>query len=360
LLQKKEGLRILRENVMLIVRDYNNIIHTINEKEKSLFKEHLDSLDRTIEPGIRRHNWGSSADSFVYACRKECQDVFLNVKKFQNNVMKINSQFEKISTTTLTNVQKKLYLLSEFIRQQEETLKVRETEFTHAFGEIANGVMETYDLFIHRSSKIQNEWLEFVRRLDDALEKSLKQSVKNTLLELGRHIQGDKQRQELVPIFRVYTVLDPNHVNWKIIHDPTHDELKNNIQVFIKQIIHVTRVVPKIEKVFRDKRQQKIEEIKAELDDTEKSGNNTAGAFAKAGMRPDVNYQNLSEEEKETQWKARWELPGRNEEKAEYEERIAKNRKINNKTVEIITGIEKIQTNMEEDRKHWQASEEVR
>ena len=111
---------------MLIFRDYNTIIHTINDKEKSLFKEHLDILDRTIEPGIRRHNWGSQADNFVYACRKECQDVFLNVKKFQNNVMKIHNEFEKISTTTLTNVQKKLYLLSEFIRQQEDTLKVRE------------------------------------------------------------------------------------------------------------------------------------------------------------------------------------------------------------------------------------------
>jgi dynein heavy chain len=97
LLARKEHLRILRENVMLIVRDYNNIILTINDKEKSLFKEHLDILDRTIEPGIRRHHWGAPADNFVYACRKECQDVFLNVKKFQNNVMKINMEFEKIS-----------------------------------------------------------------------------------------------------------------------------------------------------------------------------------------------------------------------------------------------------------------------
>jgi Dynein heavy chain, N-terminal region 1 len=44
---------------MLIVRDYNNIKHTINEKEQSLFSEHLGILERTIEPGIRRHNWGS-------------------------------------------------------------------------------------------------------------------------------------------------------------------------------------------------------------------------------------------------------------------------------------------------------------
>ena len=57
---------------MLIVRDYNKIIHTISEKEKSLFKEHLDLLDRTIEPGIKRFNWGAAADTFVYTCRREC------------------------------------------------------------------------------------------------------------------------------------------------------------------------------------------------------------------------------------------------------------------------------------------------
>jgi hypothetical protein len=47
---------------MLIVRDYNNIIHTIDEGERPLFKDHLEILDRTIEPGIRRYNWGSQAD----------------------------------------------------------------------------------------------------------------------------------------------------------------------------------------------------------------------------------------------------------------------------------------------------------
>ena len=45
-------------------------------------------------------------------------------------------------------------------------------------------------------------------------------------------------------------------------------------------------------------------------------------------MRPDVTYQNLSEEEKEIQWKAKWELPGKVLDKPEYEERIATSRKI--------------------------------
>ena len=39
----------------------------------------------------------------------------------------------------------------------------------------------------------------------------------------------DKQSQELVPLFRVYTILDPGNSNWNIIHDPTHDELKSNL-----------------------------------------------------------------------------------------------------------------------------------
>lgn len=104
LLGKKEQLRILRENVMLIVRDYNTIMHTISDKEKLLFKEHLDGLDRTIEPGIKRFNWGAAADAFVYTCRRECQEVFKKVKKFQKAHMRVNEEFEKIHTTTLTAI----------------------------------------------------------------------------------------------------------------------------------------------------------------------------------------------------------------------------------------------------------------
>jgi len=189
-------------------------------------------------------------------------------------------------------------------------------------------MMNTYDLFMFRTSKIQGEWLKFIHRLDENLEKSLKQSVKNTLLDLGKHIIGDKARGELVPIFKIYTILDPNNTQWKIIHDPAHEELKSNIQNFNKKIIDVTRVIPRIEKIFRSRRQNKIEELKKELDESDKSGGNTYQAFAKAGMKPDMNYQNLTQEEKESNWKAKWELPKPMEERSEYQVRISTNKKI--------------------------------
>lgn len=52
--------------------------------------------------------------------------------------------------------------------------------------------METYDIFIKYDKETQKEWLKFVSKLDSDLERSLKQSVKNTLLDLGKYIIGDK------------------------------------------------------------------------------------------------------------------------------------------------------------------------
>ena len=91
--------------------------------------------------------------------------------------------------------------------------------------------------------------------------------------------------------------LDPDDVNWRIYHDPTHEELKNSISSFIKKIILVTKVIPRIEKVFREEREKKISVIKKEMDEAEKSGGGGAGNAGRFGAgrgnirNPgDVNY----------------------------------------------------------------------
>ena len=54
----------------------------------------------------------------------------------------------------------------------------------------------------------------------------------------------------------------------------------------------------------------------------------------------DVNFQNMTEEEKDEEWKKRWMLPKPYEAKSEYEERISKSKSINNNSIYIIEGIE--------------------
>lgn len=54
---KKEELRVLRENVLLVIRDYNNIVETLSSQEALLFKERIKFLDRKINPGLTNLTW---------------------------------------------------------------------------------------------------------------------------------------------------------------------------------------------------------------------------------------------------------------------------------------------------------------
>lgn len=68
----------------------------------------------------------------------------------------------------------------------------------------------------------------------------------------------------------------------------------------------------------------------------------------------------MTDEEREEEWKKRWALPKAYEPKAEYEERIAKNKGINASSLNIIEGIQAISKNMKADIENHQNSEEYR
>ena len=50
---QEEKLRILRENVMLVVRDYNEIMLQLDAEEKDLFQEHIKRLDKRLTLAFR-------------------------------------------------------------------------------------------------------------------------------------------------------------------------------------------------------------------------------------------------------------------------------------------------------------------
>lgn len=58
----------------------------------------------------------------------------------------------------------------------------------------------------------------------------------------------------------------------------------NNINMFMQKIIQVTNVVPRIEKIFREKRAAKILEHKEKVEAGEKEGKNMSALFAEAGI----------------------------------------------------------------------------
>lgn len=48
----RENLRILKEYVMLVVRDQNKIIDYMDPMERSLFKDHYNQTEKVIQPGF--------------------------------------------------------------------------------------------------------------------------------------------------------------------------------------------------------------------------------------------------------------------------------------------------------------------
>jgi hypothetical protein len=72
--------------------------------------------------------------------------------------------------------------------------------------------------------------------------------------------------------------------------------------MFMQKVIHVTSVVPRIEKIFREKRASKILEFKEKVEAGENSGKNMTTLFAEAGIDQNQNYPNKSPEEKEIFW----------------------------------------------------------
>ena len=108
---------------MLIVRDYNHIMNLINEKEKQLFQEHLKYLDSTIKIGLGKLQWINNADAFVHSCRGSCRDTLRKIKSFQDNDSQIRYEYDKLSSTILTKVVKKMYPLTEFNNTQSKELE---------------------------------------------------------------------------------------------------------------------------------------------------------------------------------------------------------------------------------------------
>lgn len=102
-----------------------------------------------------------------------------------------------------------------------------------------------------------------------------------------------------MPIFTVETQLLTTEEEWKVVHKPNHAELKQDIEVLLKNVIKATSVVPRIEGVFRKDRQEVLDNIYAMIEEHDRSGNSKPPDKV-APIQQKVyanNYSNLTKQE---------------------------------------------------------------
>ena len=55
--ESSENLRLLRENVMLVVQDFNKIIDALTPSQRRLFGEHMKRVEKRLGPGLAKYTW---------------------------------------------------------------------------------------------------------------------------------------------------------------------------------------------------------------------------------------------------------------------------------------------------------------
>ena len=120
--QLSEQLRVLRENVMLIVRDYNRIIGSLQPHERALFKERIRSIDKKIRPGMVKLTWASEGIlEYVTECRLHAQRVRVLIDSYKASNRYVAQKCREMSTLLMVRVTgKKVYEENGFRVEQEQ------------------------------------------------------------------------------------------------------------------------------------------------------------------------------------------------------------------------------------------------
>ena len=185
----RERYRCLRENVMLVVRDYNSILHALSPQDRRLFSERLHYLDRKIAPGLTKLSWASKGitEVFVKDVRRHCGDVWRLVQTFDSSKRLIGRSCRMVATTSLVLLKKKNIYAQEMFEEEQSS---HQRHVMHKFGEVhaeVKGLMQkTYETFRTDGDEVQREWAHFVENVDRGVEESLRTTVKRSLQELSR------------------------------------------------------------------------------------------------------------------------------------------------------------------------------
>lgn len=119
--RRKGELRYLREMVLLLVREYNRIMNTLNSEERALFQERIKILDKKINAAFSKIQWPvrSMVEHFVSESRIQACTLQGKVDEYKSASSNIKDNCELIARTLMIKQESgKVYENNEFNEQQ--------------------------------------------------------------------------------------------------------------------------------------------------------------------------------------------------------------------------------------------------
>uniref|UniRef100_H3A7W8 Dynein axonemal heavy chain 2 n=1 Tax=Latimeria chalumnae TaxID=7897 RepID=H3A7W8_LATCH len=203
--QRREDLRNLRENVLLVVRDYNRIIEVLSPEERGLFRERIRYLDKKIQPGLTKLLWSSKGASafFITDCRLHANKVQLMVDDYKAANLLIAQHAKQISKMLLVYIDgKRVYKDLEFEEDQKMHRESIQRKMQNDGAEMPFNLYPVPPLV----PQVQQHWVNYTENMDKLVEEAFRLNVKWSLQELSKAINGDSKTSPS-PLFRVMVVL---------------------------------------------------------------------------------------------------------------------------------------------------------
>uniref|UniRef100_A0A3P9PK94 Dynein axonemal heavy chain 2 n=1 Tax=Poecilia reticulata TaxID=8081 RepID=A0A3P9PK94_POERE len=157
--QSREEIRLLRERVLLLIRNYN---------ELGLFRERVRFLDKKVEPGMTKLLWLSQGASNHFI-----NDSLLHIDKR-------NLEFEDDQNA-----------------HQQSRLQVLRS----VHQEIVNIMTQIHTIFAGDGAEVQAHWEKYSKKVDYIVEEAFRLNIRDSMKKLSRAITGDNKTSPS-PLFK--------------------------------------------------------------------------------------------------------------------------------------------------------------
>ncbi|EPY29590.1 dynein heavy chain, axonemal [Strigomonas culicis] len=266
---KEDRLHVFRENVAMVTRAYNNVVHSLNKFERRLFSLRLQFLYTKFLPGLNKLWWSSQGivEYFVRECDLQTAKVQRIVDDYSYTNMFIDHHC-RIITDTLAVIfeRKRVYTQQTF---KEKQVAYREMVVAKLHKVHALLVDKLYHLFNYfredygADDRVRLEWHRLVEKIELKVEEALKTMVKRSLATVEKALPKETTEERLdEKVFRLEVAISVEQdTTQPIIHTvPSTRDLARDINENCKAIIAVVRDLRRLEECLRERVESEKEE----------------------------------------------------------------------------------------------------
>ena len=232
LYRRRDDLRIIRENVLMLCRDYNEVLERLTPDEQALFRERLRLVEKKLKPGLTKLTWDSKGvlDVYLRDCRKVMTDLQNIVHEYIQARNDIKRLCQKISETSFWHIEsQKIYTLDDFIKAQNSFDVSASSQIRKTLQETSVCIKSIYEFIKNDGKEILNQWGIFVGGVDKMICSAFKECIKVSLLGISRTIVGENKGREntvdVQPVVSIEVVLE----NLKLEFAPSLKKLRDSV-----------------------------------------------------------------------------------------------------------------------------------